>query len=535
MRSTASDLHDTLRDVFSLAPTEESRALQSDLIAQFGRDDSAISERIIWAEFQLDGAFLRAGISNARSMETVSVLEPGSHPEITEMNDIATGQRLQAGMVIAARAKDGFHWCVPFTTVSDTGAKRNTLRTVLVTRDLFDEVFDLFNRQNQLTPSERLVVFQLVGGLSPMQAAQKDDVSIETKRSHLKRAMSKLGCNTQAETVRTLVSQLIHLMYLCEQDPHQSRVIDSFTARHLRTPIRLSSQRLATGRLMRVWDMGPLDGKPLLVLHGYLFPFLLLNAQDALDRYYIRLIVPVRGGYLDDQACASAFNDGALVDQTVDDLLSFAKATWSGPVDVLCQATGAFFAMRMSQKDPDLLSRAVVTSVNLMNKRREPATPSAKFLEGLRKLGKHNGMYKKLSTQFQRRVFSNARTTRFVLRKLFSSCASDLDALTGKVGAGAAFDWYRDLHAHSTLGIASDFDLVQGQSDQLASGFQVRTTFLHGADDHFTTAAVLRDHLADHAQTDLRVIKGAGQLGIASHADAFWDAIAEVLELTSKA
>ena len=65
-RSTASDLHETLRDVFSLAPTEESRALHSDLIAQFGRDDAAISKRIIWAEFRPDGAFLRAATSNAR-------------------------------------------------------------------------------------------------------------------------------------------------------------------------------------------------------------------------------------------------------------------------------------------------------------------------------------------------------------------------------------------------------------------------------------------------------------------------------------
>lgn len=534
MRSDSNDLNDTLRDVFSLAPSEESLLLYSEMIAQYEQDDDAISQRIIWAEFNPDMSFVRAGISNARTMETVSVLDPGDHPEIQEINDVASHQRLGVGMVIPAGTLDGFHWCVPFTTVSNAGSKRNTLRTVLITEVLFGEVFDLFNRHSQLTPSEKRMVFQVVAGLNPKSAAEHDGGAIETKRSHLKRAMSKLGCASQSEMVRMMVSQLIHIMYLCEQDPEQSRVIDAFTTQHLCEPIRLSTQRLPTGRLQRIWEMGPVDGKPLLVLHGYLFPFLLLNAQEALKRFNIRLVIPVRGGYLDNQANAPVYDDGALVEQTVTDILAFVRQTWAGPVDVLCHSTGAFFAMLMLQRDKDVFSQLVVTSINLMDEHRDATSPSATFLDGLRKLATHNGMYKKLSTQFQRRVFSNGASTRFVLRKLFSPCPSDVDVLNGKVGHGEAFDWYRALHAHSTIGIASDFGLVQKETKGLVSGLKTKTVFLHGSDDPFTSADNMQATVAGHRHATLRIIEGSGHLGVASHAPQFWDAIADVLQVKAR-
>ena len=75
-------------------------------------------------------------------METVSVLDPGTHPEIAEMNDIAAWQDLQAGAVLPTGTQDGFNGCVPYTAVSDMGGKQNTLRTVVITRALFYEVFD---------------------------------------------------------------------------------------------------------------------------------------------------------------------------------------------------------------------------------------------------------------------------------------------------------------------------------------------------------------------------------------------------------
>lgn len=522
-------LSETLRDVFSLVPTDDSIASCREVIAQYGDGQSSISGSITWAEFQIDMRFLRAGVSNPKTMETISILAPEDHPVISEVNQLASNHGLQAGMLFPASSGDGFYWCIPYTAPARDRINKGTLRTVLVTKNLFHEVFDLFNLQCQLTPAEKQCVFQLVSGLNPTEAARHDNVSVETKRSHLKRAMSKLRCNSQSEVMRMMISQMIHIMYLCEQDSSQSRLIEQFTADHLCEPLRLSAQRLPTGRLQRVWEMGPVDGKPLLVLHGYLFPFLMLNAQQALERLNVRLVIPVRGGYLDDQDSASTFHEGALIEQTVEDLLSFIHLTWSGPIDVLCHATGAYYGMLIFQRDPTVFSRFVVTSINLMNERSNSATPSNNFLGGIRKLAKHNGMYKILVSQFQKRVFSNDRSTKYVLRKLFNACPSDLDALNGHAGNGEAFGWYQALHAHSVIGIASDFDLIHKDPSEFIDGVSVPMVFLHGPNDCFTTVEEMRTYVARNKHAVLQVLKDGGHLAIASHSQICWEAIEDAL------
>lgn len=523
-------LNDTLREVFSLVPTNDSISSCREVIAQYGDGNNSITGSIIWAEFETDMSFLRAGVSHAGTMETWSILSSKDHAVVAEIAEFAKMNGLRAGMLVPATDQDGFHWCIPYTALSKGQIAKGTLRTVLVTRDLFFEIFDLFNRHCQLTPAEKLYVFQLVSGLNPSKAAKLDDVSVETKRSHLKRAMSKLGCASQTEIMRMMISQMIHLMHICEQDSSLTKATEIFTADHLREPLRLSAHRLPNGRLQRVWELGPAEGKPLLVLHGFLFPFLMLNAYEALERLNLRLVIPIRSGYLDDHDSAAAHLDGSLIEQTVEDLRAFIQLTWSGPVEVLCHATGAYFAMLIAEQSPDLFSRMVVTSINLMNEQPSDSSPSKSFLGGIRKLGKHNGMYKILVSQFQKKVFSNERTTKYVLRRLFSDCSTDLDALNGTRGHGQAFDWYRALHEHSPIGIASDFSLVPKKVVQVIQKIDTPMVFLHGPNDCFTSTDEMAAYVALNKNAELHILKEGGHLAIASHSQGFWDAIEKAFE-----
>lgn len=289
-------LHETLRDVFSLLPDEVALSSTREVLTAYASGGRAISGSIIWCEFQSNARFIRAGISDVGLMESRSILAPDDHTAIAEITKHAAEHGLQAGNLIPLKDQDGFYWCIPYTPQTADGRPKHGLRTLLITQSLFMEVFDLFNIEDQLTPAEKRLVYQLVTGISLAQAAALDEVSVETKRSHLKRAMGKLGCSTQSNVMRMMFSQMIHLLYLCEADTAQNRVIETFTMKHLGNGVRLSSHRLPSGQLQRVWEMGPTGGKPLLVLHGYLFPFLLLNAEPALERLGLRLIIPVRCG-----------------------------------------------------------------------------------------------------------------------------------------------------------------------------------------------------------------------------------------------
>jgi len=410
-------------------PDEVALSSSREVLDSYASGGGAVSGSIIWCEFKSNGRFTRAGISDVGLMESRSILSSSDHPAISEITTYAKDHGIQAGHIVPSSNGEGFHWCIPYTPQTRARRPEHGLRTLLITESLFLEVFDLFNIEDQLTPSEKHFVYQLVTGLSPAQAAKLDGVSVETKRSHLKRAMSKLGCSTQSDVVRMMFSQMIHVLYLCEAETAQNRVIETFTMQHLGEGVRLSSHRLPSGQLQRVWEMGPLG---------------------------LRLVIPVRSGYLDEQTHTETLHEGRLIDQTVEDLEAFIRMTWNGPIEVLCHATGAYYAMLLSQKSPDLFSRMVITSINLMGDDANKTAPSAKFLGGIRKLAKHSGMYETLVRQFQKTTFSNGHATRFVLRRLFRESTFDLDALNGVVGHGPAFDWYQALHASSMVGIASD-------------------------------------------------------------------------------
>ena len=529
MKTNDAFFEENIRDVFSLVPSDVALSASREVIARYEDGANPISSAVIWCDFRHDGTFSRAGVSDVATMETRSILSPKADPVIQEVVSYADHHGLRVGMLTASQQNGGFHWCIPYTPPSQDAKPKGGFRTLLITENLFREVFDLFNIETQLTPGEKRCVYQVVSGLKPNDAAEVDGVSVETKRSHLKRAMSKLQCASQSELMRMMISQLIHVIYLCESETSGNRVIEAFTMDHLHGSIRLLSQRLPNGRLQRVWEMGPVDGKPLLLLHGVLFPFLLLNAQEQLERLGIRLVVPVRQGYLEDQTKTNSFDEGSVVAQTLEDLEEFIRLTWRGPINVLCHSSGSFLGMYLSQRCPDLISRIVAVSVNLAQDNPEEKTYAASFFSGIRKLSDRTGIHSALVKQFQKTTFSNGAATRFVLRRLFKECATDLDVLNGVLGAGEAFSWYQAMHATSMVGIASDFRMVYSDPGEAISKIRVPTFFLHGPDDGFTSPDLVRAYTSGNDNVSLEVLPVGGHLVAASHPLLFWTEVDAII------
>lgn len=522
MKTNDAFFEENIRDVFSLVPTDVALSASREVIARYEDGVRPISSAVIWSDFRHDGRFLRAGVSDVGTMETRSILSAEDDPVIQEIVTYADKHGLRAGMLTPSHLNGGFHWCIPYTPPTQNAKPKAGFRTLLITENLFREVFDLFNIESQLTPAEKRCVYQLVSGLRPTHAAEVDGVSVETKRSHLKRAMNKLHCSSQSELMRMMISQMIHVIYLCESETSGNKVIEAFTMDHLHGSIRLLSQRLPNGRLQRVWEMGPANGKPLLLLHGVLFPFLLLNAQEQLERIGIRLVIPVRQGYLEDQTKTNSFDEDSLVEQTLEDLEEFVRLTCNGAIDVLCHSSGSFLGMYLTQRCPDLISRLVAVSVNLAQENPEERTYAASFFSGIRKLSNRAGIHDALVRQFQKTTFSNAAATRFVLRRLFRESATDLDVLNGVLGAGEAFDWYQAMYANSMVGIASDFRMVYTDPGEAISKINVPTFFLHGPDDGFTSPDLMQEYTSVNENVSLKVLPVGGHLVAASHPMLFW-------------
>jgi len=530
LANNAKFLNQAVGDIFSLLPTTEAISSSREVVERYLRNDTSISSSIKWAEFELNGRFVRGGTSRVGAMSSHLVSNWGEDEQIAEIVNHAREHGLKAGQFIPATAIDGNYWCVPYSPGDRQETPSTRLRTILLTEPLFMEIVDLFNSDANLSLSEKRIVFQVVNGLNPGQAAQADNVSIETKRSQLKKASAKLFCAGQTELVRLMLGQMVHILYLCDVETSHIQITEQFSSEVFGDQVKLSVQRLPNGRLMRYWEMGPASGKPVLLIHGYLFPFLLLNARQQLEKLNLRLIIPIRGGYLDDQARSEDFHEGNLVEQTLEDLIQFTQLYWDGPAPVLGYATGGFYALMMVKRQQDLFSKIMVISLNIIPTENKSDSFSSRFWGGLGKLAKDRKIFVVLTRQFLKTTFSNNRTTKFVLRRLFKDCATDLGVLNGEIGSGEAFGWFRKLLAGSVLGISSDFSLVAHIEYDYLDDISTPMVFFHGPEDVFTKAAEISDMTANNPLAKLVVLPKGGHLTSASHPEDFWQEVLNTID-----
>ena len=109
-------------------------------------------------------------------------------------------------------------------------------------------------------------------------------------------------------------------------------MVEEFSARFFGDAARLSVQRLSSGRTLRYWEFGPSDGRPVLAMHGYFFPILVIRAEKELERHGIRLFFPLRSGFLDDDTHNQSLQNRTLLDETIEDLLEFTALNWEQPL-----------------------------------------------------------------------------------------------------------------------------------------------------------------------------------------------------------
>ncbi|MEM7429056.1 MAG: alpha/beta fold hydrolase, partial [Pseudomonadota bacterium] len=518
-------LEQSMGDVFSVIPPEHMVTASREVVKNYLRGDGNVVGSIHWVEFELDGGFVRGGISDLSLMSSRLVTNWNADPVIREIVDYVREEGIRVGELIETNAGNGHYWCVPYRPRDALAVPADRSRAVLLTEDLFLEILKLFNADAQLTRAERRMIYQILTGLNPTRAAAVDDVSVETKRSHLKAAASKLNCRGQTELVRLLVSQLIHLLYLCESETSHIQLVENFGARYFGSFGRLSVQRLPSGRVMRFWEFGPPAGKPVLAIHGYLFPFLVLESELQLIAHGLRIILPVRTGFLDGHTASEVFHRGQLVDELLEDLAAFIRIISPDPVPLLGHNMGGFYALLLAKKQPELFSTVIIASINLMNEQKDRSSFTSRFWRGYRKLAGDIGIYEIAAKQFQKSVYSSSGATKYFLRRMFRGSRSDLDLLEGKCGSGPAYEWFRQIALHSLVGVSCDFSLTSRPAEEFIRDVPKPVTFLHGAEDPFTTVVEVEAFAAVNPAAACKVLTEGGHYASASHPELFWEAI----------
>ena len=513
-------LDQQIHGIFAVLPDEAAAAAAAELLKHYRGGAGPVTE-LPWVDLDGNGVVVRAGITALDDLSVQLVADAASHPDIAALVRQAN-RSILVGQVMPSRSGDRFFWYAPApASIADVGDPAR-LRGLAISQPVFAALIDRFDGKRHITAAERRMLFQLVAGFGPREAAEADGVSFETKRAQVKSLCSKLDCGGQTDLVRRAIGQLVYLLHLPRPEVADALVAETFARRHLPPSVRLSIHLLDHRRALRVFEVGPASGRPVLVAHGMLFPLLLLNAGPQCERLGIRLLMPLRTGYLDEQSAATLLHGSDTV-RDQDDVARYI-GRFGEAVPLIGHSVGAGWALDFARRHPALIGPLVLLSPNFLGDRQSNSV-FASFLDGLRGLAARPGLLRYVAWQF-RKQFLDAKVMRQAWRRICGESPDDLAVLDGAAGAGPIYGWFEAAYRNSVAGAADDMNTASGDWRATVTALGRPVTVVVGPDD-----PVARDRaaLTTLAGVTLARLQAGGHLVAASHPEPVWDAIAAAL------
>lgn len=514
-------LKDDLEDVFSILPEDQAEEARLKTLQNFMDNRDLFKNELKWANFDQAGMFCGAGASDIGGFSSRVITQPDDDPQIQRLVELASEGGAIAGLMEHSPTQNCIYWFLPTFETGAPSAHSAMTRGLVVPEILFQEVLDLFNAGRNITQAERHLAFQITAGQSLRDAATSDGLAFETKRAQLKSLCAKMQCSGQNNLLRLIMGQMTYLLSISGAKHSHSQDLQNFASAYLNAETRMVLQRLPNERSIQILEIGPVGGQPVLLIHGMLWPLIFTADSQALNALNVRLIMPLRAGYLGQFTSNEIYGRRDMTAESLEDIADFHRLFLGEAVPVVGHSYGGALAIRYAHENPDLISKLFVVSIYTGEQNGPAEGFMARFFGGLRSLSNQKGMFRYLTWQFKKYYADEKIVTR-VLRNMFASSRHDSDALEGKSSGQSAFPWFVEMYQKSIPGIADDFEFVMGDWEDNLERLEREVSFIHGEDDPIVPASAVQGYLAKSVQGSLTILPDAGHHIPSTHSDALW-------------
>lgn len=396
-----------------------------------------------------------------------------------------------------------------FQTESSKDSNRAIVFVASIASDISIEPVTLIKMYG-LTKAEARLTIALAKGSTLEEASEQFHVSRHTLRTQLKSIYSKTSCRRQAELmVKILTSPAI----LTTKQPETGLGSLSLDENILVDEERLSqSVFLRDGRRLGYAEYGPMDGKPVVLMHSVTGSRLQVPEDEGvLYEQGIRLLAPERPGI--------GLSDGKKNRTILDwakDIEEFADCLGLKKFGLMGNSVGACFALAVAHELPER-----VLSVTLLN-------PIAEFykldeLEGIIPLFKMMlGLAKympSITLPFMRLAM---RGLMHNPNKYYASIVKQMPVSDYEIFSAPGF---RETYLASALealrsgeqGVTTEQLMVARAWGFSLSDISVPVTIWHGEDDRHNPLYMAKSLSAEIPDVRLNVIAGGGHFLIYTH------------------
>jgi pimeloyl-ACP methyl ester carboxylesterase len=241
----------------------------------------------------------------------------------------------------------------------------------------------------------------------------------------------------------------------------------------------------------------------------------------------LRLIMPIRQGYLDGNSPKQLLQSDELVAQSLEDAATLARNHLPTPLTVLGNSYGGSMAVRFAAAYPDVVSSLVILSINAGLKGRTKGFTFPLY-EGLQTLSNKPGIIRLMTWRF-RQFYAERKTAHGVLSQMFSASGSDMKVVDRLLLSEPSAEWFSQLFQTSVNGIAEDFRFAGEEWQTDLADLKMPITFVHGKEDPIISVERLQALVDSSNQFDIKLIAG-GHLICASHPTLVWQAVAQSVQ-----
>lgn len=519
-------LSDDIKKVFSVLPKPYASEASVEFLRSCQNTDPLMDLRLKWGDYDRKGRFLKGGILDIRASSLHFVNNADGDSDLSQISEEIEAVGAIPGNISGTPCLDRLVWQIPLPATAHSRHPKVFVRALIIPFELFSDIVSDYNENAVLAGSEIRIAFQILMGLTVRDAASLDQVSVETKRTQLKSVCSKLQCRGQKELVAFLVGHLAHLVSLCDVESKEVEAIQAFAGEFLDPGARINLYSLSNGRALRTIETGPKDGKPVIVMHSMMYPLFIAGASTYADAAGIRLITPIRRGYLEGGSMFSLLDQHDLAEQTLADLSVFLEDSDYPPVPVLGQSFGGTLAIKFAAEHPSLVSEIYIVSIMFDHGGKPPKGFFGKWSEGLRGIAMQPDLLRLISWQFMK-YYRVRKTTRETLLRMFGGNPSDRLAFERPNSENSTYDMFKAFHRNSYIGFADDVRQYGIERFPKLTKDVPAVHFIHGESDPLTPLEKVRSLLRPKEGDLLHVIPKAGQFSYASHQKEVWTELIE--------
>ena len=363
--------------------------------------------------------------------------------------------------------------------------------------------------EGPVTPTELRLVKQLVCGYNLAEAARADDVGHETKRTHYKALARKLGVRSQAElTTRVLSTILIDLpVPAADTVPGPDDVFDDLMREYV-PDVRTFHLKGSDGRRHRFLDIGPVSGRPVVMVHSQILPDFRAEDIRLLAERGLRIIVPLRYGALSGDV--EPMNVKDHLDHACE-AIDLARSHFCGEkCDLVANVSGCAYSIEYARRKP-----ARVVSLVMIGACVNPTTDSSaagRMRAGLLTLARHNWTLYAGAVRFIGRRFRRPEAFRRMMSNLYRDCPADRAFLAAEFGNPERRDRARQLFCASLESVKHDFFHQSVPRWDVARGLNLPIHFIHGKLDTVHRIEEVERLASSIPGARLVGLDGAGQL-----------------------